>query len=90
MTKKDIPIKLFSIIVHNLNLTYTPDKIIVLAWSKLDTGVGPSIAEANQLSKNICADLPIAPIVNKITIQSKALKFILNIVTLIVLIYKLN
>ena len=60
----------------------------MLAWSRLDTGVGPSIADANQLSKKICADFPIAPIVNRMTIQSKALKFILKIVIVIVFMYK--
>lgn len=70
ITKKDIPKKLFSIKLDSLNLTNTPANTRVLACNKDDTGVGPSIADANQHSKKICADFPIAPIIKKNVIKS--------------------
>jgi len=42
---------------------------IVAACNNDDTGVGPSIASANQVCKPTCADLPIAPISNKKSIK---------------------
>jgi hypothetical protein len=38
--------------VPNFSFAIIPAKTNVLAWSNEDTGVGPSIAEANQHSKN--------------------------------------
>jgi hypothetical protein len=43
---------------------------MVAACNKALTGVGPSIASGNQTCKPICADLPNAPINNKILINS--------------------
>ena len=34
---------------------------MVAAWMSADTGVGPSMASANQGNSGICADLPITP-----------------------------
>lgn len=62
--------------MDNLNFTNTPAKTNVLAWSNDDTGVGPSIADANQHSKKICADFPIAPIIKQKVIKSKTLNSI--------------
>jgi hypothetical protein len=42
---------------------------IVAACNNDDTGVGPSIASANQVCNPTCADLPIAPINNKKSIR---------------------
>jgi len=43
----------------------TPAVTIVAAWIRADTGVGPSIASGNQVCRNNCADLPIAPTNNR-------------------------
>jgi hypothetical protein len=42
---------------------------IVAACNNDDTGVGPSIASANQVCKPTCADLPIAPINSRKSIR---------------------
>ena len=39
----------------------TPAATMVAAWINADTGVGPSIASGNHVSKGNCADLPITP-----------------------------
>jgi len=42
---------------------------MVAAWINALTGVGPSIASGNQPCRPNCADLPTAPINNKIEIN---------------------
>lgn len=39
----------------------TPAVTNVAAWIKAETGVGPSIADGNQVCKPNCADLPTHP-----------------------------
>jgi hypothetical protein len=58
----------------NLSLANPPANTKVLACNNEDTGVGPSIADANQHSKKICADFPIAPIIKHNVIKSITLK----------------
>ena len=45
---------------ENLINKYTPAVTIVDECNRLDTGVGPAIAAANQVCKEICADLALA------------------------------
>jgi hypothetical protein len=51
-------------------LLISKNHTIVAACNNDETGVGPSIASANQVCKPTCADLPIAPINN-----NKSIKF---------------
>ena len=55
--------------IEHFIIKKTPAVTIVAACIKADTGVGPSIASGNQVCKPICADLPTAPINNKIEIN---------------------
>ena len=64
----------YSYIGEHLTTKNTPAVTIVAAWMSADTGVGPYIASGNQVCKNICADLPIAPINKRIQIKLIALK----------------
>ena len=45
-----------------------PAVTIVAAWISADIGVGPSIESGSHTCNGTCADLPIAPINNKIQI----------------------
>ena len=44
---------------------YTPAVTIVAAWISADTGVGPAMASGSQTCSGICADLPEAPMNNR-------------------------
>ena len=50
----------------------TPAVTIVAAWMRAETGVGPSIASGSHTCRPSCADLPIAPMNNRMPITSKA------------------
>ena len=43
----------------------TPAVTMVAAWIRAEIGVGPSIESGNQTCSGTCADLPMAPINNK-------------------------
>ena len=45
-----------------------PAVTIVAAWINAEIGVGPSIESGNQTCSGTCADLPIAPMNNKIQV----------------------
>src|SRR4029077_8962329 len=46
-------------------IRYTPAVTIVAAWISAETGVGPAIASGNHTYRGICADLPVAPMNNR-------------------------
>ena len=62
----------YSITGDNLQTRKTPAVTIVAACIRADTGVGPSMASGSQVCNPSWADLPIAPINNKIAATSNA------------------